>query len=142
MRRIKPEVDVILSVLEAVLTARPDSPFVQSLLQQYRDRGSLSKKQLEGLRAKADKIKSVAPAKLATLDAIILRMHTKHKSAKPAATPLYEKDETAGMQIGQLLTKFPAHKRVLFFKNKYDNNEPLSPAELSELERFCKLLLR
>ena len=47
--RLKPEVDIVLDVLVAVQAARPNDAFVQSILQQYRERGGLSKKQLEGL---------------------------------------------------------------------------------------------
>lgn len=142
MQRIKPDVDVILDVLNAVLEARPDSTFVQSLLQQYRERGGLSKKQLEGLYQKAQKTGVVPAGKLSTLEAIILRKHTKYKSELPPPTPLYEKDTANGELITAILAKYPAHKRVLFFKAKYDNNEPLSPAEITELQKFGKLLTK
>jgi hypothetical protein len=42
--------------------------------------------------------------------------------------------------IEAILEKYPQHKRVLFLKVKYDNNEVLSSAEITELERFYKLL--
>ena len=32
-----------------------------------------------------------------------------------------------------ILAKYPQHKRVLFLKSKYDNNETLSATEMSEL---------
>jgi len=140
MRRIRPDVDIVLDILKAVLEAQPLSSFTQSLLHQYQERGGLSKKQLEGLYSKAGKIKSIPPGKLATLEAIILRKHSKHKSELPAATPLYEKDEESGPIIEAILSKYPQHKRVLFFKSKHDNNEILSPVEKSELLKFSKLL--
>jgi len=142
MQRIKPDVDVILDVLNAVLEARPDSAFVQSLLQQYRERGGLSKKQLEGLYQKAQKTGIIPAGKLSTLEAIILRKHTKYKSELPPPAPLYEKDTANGELITAILAKYPAHKRVLFFKAKYDNNEPLSPAEITELQKFGRLLTK
>ena len=40
------------------------------------------------------------------------------------------------MVINAILQKYPQHKRVLFFKAKYDNDELLSVAEKSELKRF------
>ncbi len=140
MNRIKPDVDIILDILKAVLEAQPLSSFTQSLLNQYQERGGLSKKQLEGLYSKATKVKTIPPGKLATLEAIILRRHSKHKSDLPVNTPLYVRDEKAGEMITAILDKYPEHKRVLFFKTKYYNNEILSPGDISELERFYKML--
>ncbi|HUR67204.1 MAG TPA: hypothetical protein VMZ03_12715 [Chitinophagaceae bacterium] len=141
MQRIRPDVDIILDVLQAVTAAQPQSGFAQSLLNQYQERGGLSKKQLQGLYSKAQKINSITPNKLATLEAIILKKHSKERSELPDTSPLYQKDEQVGKVIQQLLQKYPQHKRVLFLGSKYDNNEPLSTAELTELEKFKKLLL-
>ena len=140
MNRIRPDVDIVLDILKAVLEAQPLSSFTQSLLNQYQERGGLSKKQLEGLYSKATKVKTIPPGKLATLEAIILRKHSKHKSDLPANSPLYVRDEKAGEMITVILEKYPGHKRVLFYKIKFDNNELLSAADISELERFYKLL--
>lgn len=140
MKRIRPDVDIIMDVLKAVAEAQPHSDFVKSLLNQYQERGGLSKKQLEGLYGKAQKVSTIPPAKLATLEAIILKKHAKTKSALPATAPLYEKDTATGDLIVSILAKFPAHKRVLFLQAKYQNNEPLSPSELTELQKFSKLL--
>ena len=49
---------------------------------------------------------------------------------------LFEKDKEAGQLIEEILAKYPQHKRVLFLKAKYDNNEVLSPADVSELKKF------
>ena len=95
---------------------------------------------MEGLYSKATKVKDIPPGKLATLEAIILRKHSKHKSELPASTPLYVKDEEAGKMIEAILAKYPQHRRVLFFKLKYENNELLSPIERGELQKFSKLL--
>lgn len=140
MNRIKPDVDIVLDILKAVLEAQPLSSFTQSLLNQYQERGGLSKKQLEGLYSKATKVKTIPPGKLATLEAIILRKHSKHKSDLPETAPLYVKDEETGKLIDNILTKYPQHRRVLFFKSKYDNNELLTPLEKAELAKFSKLL--
>ncbi|MEO6612923.1 MAG: hypothetical protein ABIT05_10585 [Chitinophagaceae bacterium] len=139
MQRLKPDVDIVLDILKAVLAAQPGSSFTQSLLHQYQERGGLSKKQLEGLYNKALKIPAIPVNKLATLEAIILRKHTKQRSELPAAAPLYKKDEATGRLIEVILQKQPQHKRVLFFRLKYDNNETLSPTELAELKKFHKL---
>ncbi|MBX3253036.1 MAG: hypothetical protein KF862_02755 [Chitinophagaceae bacterium] len=140
LQRKKPEVDVVLDILKAVAEARPDSSFIKSLLFQYQERGGLSKKQLEGLYHKSVKVGSIPESKLTTLEAIIKKKPTRYKSQAPAPTPLYTKDEASGKLIESILSKYPQHKRVLFLKAKYDNNETLSPAEISELQKFSKLL--
>jgi len=141
MQRKKPEVDIIKDVLKASREAYPNSSFVQSLSLQYEERGGLSKKQLEGLYKKAEKIRSMPPNWLATLEAEILKRPTRFKSTPPLPKPLYEKDEKTGIIIDSILKKYPQHKRVLFFQSKYQNNESLSGAEIAELEKFQKLLL-
>ena len=140
MQRLKPDVDIVLDILKAVLEAQPLSSFTQSLLQQYQERGGLSKKQLQGLYSKGQKINTISVGKLATLEAIILKKPNRYKSELPATTPLYIKDETIGRIIENILAKYPQHKRVLFFKSKYDNGEILSVTEKSELDKFSKLL--
>lgn len=129
-----------MDVLKAVAEAQPHSDFVKSLLNQYMERGGLSKKQLEGLYGKAQRVSNIPLGKLATLEAIILKKHAKTKSDLPATAPLYQKDTATGELISSILAKFPAHKRVLFLKAKYENNEPLTPSELTELQKFSKLL--
>lgn len=140
MNRLKPDVDIVLDILKAVLEAQPLSSFTQSLLHQYQERGGLSKKQLQGLYSKAQKVKSIPSGKMATLEAIILKRPTKDKSPLPASEPLYVKDEETGKMIEAILEKYPQHKRVLFYKSKYDNNEMLPANEVSELQKFFKLL--
>jgi len=102
--------------------------------------GSLSKKQLIGLHDKASKIQGLAPGKLATLEAIIKRMPTRYKSEKPEPKPLFEKDEGIGKMIDEILSKYPGHKGAIFLRSKYENNEPLSPAELDDLKRFQSMI--
>jgi hypothetical protein len=103
-------------------------------------RGSLSKKQLEGLHSKASQIENIQTGKLATLEAIIKKMPTRSKSELPENKPMFEKDESLGKIITTILTKYPHHKRVLFLKSKYDNNDLLSATETDELRKFEKLL--
>jgi hypothetical protein len=135
----KVDVDVIRDVLDAMLAARPDSTFVKSLAYQYEERGGLSKKQLEGLYQKAQKVSSIPDGKLATLEAVIMKKPTRYKSAPPPPSPLYTKNEHVGNMIEAILAKYPQHKRVLFFQNKYNNNETLSPPEVTELEKFHRI---
>jgi hypothetical protein len=133
-------IDITRDILELTEAAFPESTFVKSLHQQYLNRGGLSKKQLEGLYQIAQKAKTIPAGKLSTLEAIILKKPTRYKSDKPAPAPLYKKDEEHGQMIESILEKYPQHKRVLFLKVKYDNNEILSSTEIAELERFHKLL--
>lgn len=140
MRRIRPDVDILMDVLDEVIRVKPGSNFAQSLRVQYLERGGLSKKQLEGLHAIAQKLGTIPPARLATLEAIILKKPLKTRSAPPPPAPLYQKDEASGRLIEAILGKYPAHKRVLYFRSKYDNNEPLSPSDVAELQKFAKLL--
>lgn len=141
MQRLKPDVDIVKDILEAVLKAQPLSSFTQSLYHQYQERGGLSKKQLQGLYSKAGKTGSIPPGKMATLEAIILHKHSKHKSELPANTPLYKKNEDAGEKIETILTKYPQHKRILFLKSKFDNNEAMTTSDIAELEKFYKILI-
>ncbi|MBS1946317.1 MAG: hypothetical protein JST47_00985 [Bacteroidetes bacterium] len=138
MQKQKGKIDIINEILEECILAYPVSSFVISLYQRYQLMGSLSKKQLQGLYGKASKIKGLLPGKLATLEAIIKRMPTRYKSELPSPKPLFEKDTETGQLIAAILSKFPGHKRALFLKTKFDNNEPLSTAEINDLKRFSK----
>ena len=142
MERKKQDVDVIMDVLRASVQVYPESTFVQSLLFQYQERGGLSKKQLEGLLQKAKKITTLPPARLATLEAIIKKKVTRQRSELPKPTPLFVIDEHAIQMVMEILSKYPQHKRVLFYKARLDNKETLSPLEKSELEKFHKLLVK
>ena len=139
MQRLKPDVDIVLDILKAVLAAQPLSSFTQSLLYQYQERGGLSRKQMEGLFNKASKIQNIPTNKLATLNAIILKKPQRYKSEIPETKPLYSKDEETGKIIDDILVKYPLHKRVLFLKSKYENNEVLSATELAEIQKFKNL---
>lgn len=135
-------VDVISDILAAALKAYPASDFVQNLSHQYLVKGGLSKRQLEGLYQKATRIDGLPPAKLATLEAIILKRHKKYRSEAPVTAPLITKDEASGRLIDGILQKYPQHKRVLFLQAKHRAAEPLTPTEVAELQRFHKLLIQ
>ena len=136
----KPKIDIINDLLEDCILAYPVSSFVISLYKQYQERGSLSKKQLQGLHSKASKSTDESIGKLGTLEAIIKRMPTRYKSELPPPAPIFEKDQEAGLLIETILQKYPQHKRVLFLNAKYDNNEILSTIEISELRKFKQLI--
>jgi hypothetical protein len=140
MKSNKPKIDIVNDLLEDCILAYPVSSFIISLYKQYQQRGSLSKKQLQGLHSKASKIENVSVSKLGTLEAIIKRMPTRYKSELPPPAPLFEKDKNAGEMIEKILAKYPQHKRVLFLKLKYDGNEVLSALEIAELKKFSQLI--
>jgi len=138
-----PKADIINELLEECLLHLPGTPsLIISLYQQYQKRGWLTKKQLQGLHAKASGIPQISPGKLATLEAIIKKMPNRFKSELPPPSPIFQKDEALGEQIQSILRKYPEHKRVLFLKSKYDNNEQLSPQDIADLNRFTKLLMK
>lgn len=140
--RNRQQIDSVNVLLEECIMAYPVSSFVISLYKQYMTRGSLSKKQLQGLYDKASQIKDIAPGKLAAVEAIIKKMPTRFKSSLPETKPLYEKDEESGRLIEDILEKNPSHKRAIFLRSKYQNNEQLTPAEIAELKKFNELLNR
>lgn len=142
MGKLKPEVDIIQDVFQAVKQAKPASLFINSLYIQYIERGGLSKKQLEGLLGHAYKVPGIPPAKLATLEAIILKKHSKQKSEVTITGEKREKNPEIQLLIDEILKKYPEHKRVLLFKHKYDQSFFLTPAEIEELKRFAKYLLK
>lgn len=142
MEKKKPSFDVVNEVLEDCILAYPVSSFIISLYKQYLQRGSLSKKQLQGLYGKASKIEGLSPGKLATLEALIHKMPTRLKSDVPPrdSKPEPKKDEAAGELISAILEKVPEHKRVVFLQTKYDSNEALNSTELGDLKRIAKAL--
>jgi hypothetical protein len=142
MHTSRDRLDMINEVLEACILAYPVSSFIISLYKQYQIRGSLSKKQLQGLYSKASKIPDLAPGKLAAIEAIIKRMPTRFKSELPEISPLFKKETETGELIDQILVKYPTHKRVLFLKTKYDNHELLSATDIADLKRFKALISR
>ena len=140
MYKPKPGIDIIAKILDTLYAHNPDALFVMSLMHQYEERGSLSKKQLQGLYQKASAVAEIPSNWLGTLEAIILKMPTRYKSTEAITpSPIYQKNEESGKLIAVILTKYPHHKRVLFLQSKYENNEMLSKEEIGELRKFTKL---
>ncbi|MEO6405602.1 MAG: hypothetical protein ABIY51_08730 [Ferruginibacter sp.] len=133
--------DIILDILKKSVSERPESPFLTSLYQQYCERGGLSKKQLEGLHSKISKIEGFPTSYLATLEAIILKKPTRFKSEVSTTVALPETQDAEFTAINSMLAKYPAHKRLLYFKAKVQNREKLSSVDITEIEKFKKLLL-
>lgn len=140
MEKGKPGIDIVNEVLEHCLLAYHHSSFLMSLYQQYQQRGSLSKKQLQGLFGKAQQVKDFPSAKLATLEALINKMPTRFKSELPPPKPLYEEETAHRQLVDRILEKYPQHKRVLFLKSKLENSQPLSPVEIADLKRLQQVL--
>lgn len=136
------EINIILDILNTMLKAHPASVFINSLHQQYCNRGGLSKKQLEGLYSKAAKTTGIPVHKLATLEAIIKKKPTRERSAASIRTTQPTKDMATGLLLDTLLEKYPQHKRLIFLRSKYDHNETLTSFEIAEVQRFHKLLIK
>lgn len=133
--------DITLQILETLKEAKPDSVFISSLHHQYCNRGGLSKKQLEGLYAKAQQSGIITTAKLATLEAIIKKKPNRYKSEKITKAPEPEKVNDIEPILEDILKKFPQHKMALFLQSKCIHREVLSDAEIAEVKRLAKILL-
>jgi hypothetical protein len=142
MYKNKPKLDIINMLLEDCIMAYPVSSFIISIYQQYQKRGWLTKKQLEGLYDKSAKINGVLPGRLAALESIIKSMPNRDRSDLPENTPMFQRDESVGQIIDEILVKYPQHKRVLFLKARYENDQIIIPSEIAELNKFKKLLLK
>ena len=140
--RIDPEFDIVAQIITAVLKAKPEDTFCQSIRQQYMERGGLSKKQLEGLHGKAARIKDIPSAKIATLEAIIKKKHITHKSEITITKTEIVIDTEAENMMDEILVKYPQHKRVLVFKANFIKEKILPKADKDELEKFYKILMK
>ena len=137
----KSDPDIIAALIEDGLEAFPVSPLLIGLYQQYQKKGFLTKKQMQGLYSKISGLAHINSGRLATLEAIINKMPNRFKSEKPKITaPVFEKDQAAGAMLASILEKYPLHKRAVFLKAKYDNNEVLSSSDIAELKKFILLL--
>ena len=136
------EINIILSILETLKEHKPDSVFINSLHHQFCNRGGLSKKQLEGLQAKAVQSNLISTAKLATLEAIIKKKPTRYKSEKIKTVVTEKKDKAILQLLEDIISKFPQHKMVLFLHSKYKHNDLLTDTENAEVKRLHKVLLK
>ncbi len=144
MNKKKQGIDIIDKILDACYAHNPNKLFIMSLMHQYEERGSLSKKQLQGLFQVAQKVKDLPAAWLATLEATLLKMPDRFKSSIHESTTASDdsKRMQAGDTIEAILARYPQHKRVLFLRAKYEKQEQLTTAEMEELEKFKRLLLK
>lgn len=142
MQKNKKPIDIIGKVLQACYEHDTDSLFIMSLMHQYEERGSLSKKQIAGLCSKAKTVEGIQPAWIGTLEAIMLKMPTRYKSSAEKITPVFQKNIAATELIESILEKYPQHKRVLYLQTKNNHHEPITPAEMDELRKFYQVLLK
>lgn len=140
------KIDVIYKLLSLCYTHNKDALFIMSLMHQYEERGSLSKKQLEGLLLKAKKIKEIPAHQIAAVEAIVLKMPTRDKTPVQKTTPAINEAQaqisTSLAQIDQILASYPAHKQVLLLKSKLCSHQPLTPQEQADLTKFVKILVK
>jgi len=136
------EINIILNILETLVKALPNNAFLSSLHHQFCNIGGLSKKQLEGLYAKAETSGLISSSTLATLDAIIKKKPNRYKSELIKKAPELLKDESIAIDLQAIITKFPQHKMALFLQSKNEHNDPLTEAEKAAIKRLAKLLLK
>ena len=138
----KKKIDVIDKLLEACYQHNKDALFVMSLMHQYEERGSLSKKQLEGLLLKAKKAQDIPAGLIAGVEAIVLKMPTRDKTpVEETKNREQESGEKWNELLKQILEKYPQHKRLLFLKAQLDQRKNVSAAEQKEIEKFYQLLI-
>ena len=142
MYRKKPDVDVLNDVILLAMDHYPDNAFLKGLYRQYHDLGGLSRKQMEGLLGKAEKVPGITDAQKATLAAEIRKKPQRFRSEAPTHSPIYEKDENAGKLIADILERYPEHRMVKILRQKTEKMEPLKAVERQELERFHRLLVK
>lgn len=142
MYRKKPDVDVLNDVILLAMDHYPDNAFLKGLYRQYHDLGGLSRKQMEGLLGKAEKVPGITDAQKATLAAEIRKKPQRFRSEAPTHSPIYEKDENAGKLIADILERYPEHRMVKILRQKIEKMEPLTAVERQELERFHRLLVK
>jgi hypothetical protein len=140
------KIDVIDKLLSLCYAHNKDALFIMSLMHQYEERGSLSKKQLQGLLLKAQKIKEIPAHQIAAVEAIVLKMPNRDKTPVQKTTPAISEAEAqiaaARTQTEQVLAVYPSHKQVLLLRSKLMSHQSLTPQEQADLTKFVKILVK
>ena len=140
------KIDVIDKLLSLCYAHNKDALFIMSLMHQYEERGSLSKKQLQGLLLKAQKIKEIPAHQIAAVEAIVLKMPTRDKTPVQKTTPAISEAEAhivaARAQTEQVLALYPSHKQVLLLRSKLMSHQSLTTQEQADLTKFVKILVK
>ena len=140
------KIDVIDKLLSLCYAHNKDALFIMSLMHKYEERGSLSKKQLQGLLLKAQKIKEIPAHQIAAVEAIVLKMPNRDKTPVQKTTPAISEAEAqiaaARTQTEQVLALYPSHKQVLLLRSKLMSHQSLTPQEQADLTKFVKILVK
>jgi hypothetical protein len=140
------KIDVIDKLLSLCYAHNKDALFIMSLMHQYEERGSLSKKQLQGLLLKAQKINEIPAHQIAAVEAIVLKMPNRDKTPVQKTTPAISEAEAqiaaARAQTEQVLAVYPSHKQVLLLRSKLMSHQSLTPQEQADLNKFVKILIK
>jgi hypothetical protein len=140
------KIDVIDKLLSLCYAHNKDALFIMSLMHQYEERGSLSKKQLQGLLLKAQKIKEIPAHQIAAVEAIVLKMPNRDKTPVQKTTSAISEAEAqiaaARAQTEQVLAVYPSHKQVLLLRSKLMSHQSLTPQEQADLTKFVKILVK
>ena len=140
------KIDVIDKLLSLCYEHNKDALFIMSLMHQYEERGSLSKKQLQGLLLKAQKIKEIPAHQIAAVEAIVLKMPTRDKTPVQKTTPAISEAEAqiaaALAQTEQILAVYQSHKQVLLLRSKLMSYQSLTTQEQADLNKFVKILIK
>jgi hypothetical protein len=140
------KIDVIEKLLALCYAHNKHALFIMSLMHQYEERGSLSKKQLQGLLLKAQKIKDIPAHQIAAVEAIVLKMPTRDKTPVQKTTPAISEAEAQIAvtldQTEQILAVYPSHKQVLLLRSKLMSHQSLTPQEQADLTKFVKILIK
>ena len=140
------KIDVIDKLLSLCYAHNKDALFIMSLMHQYEERGSLSKKQLQGLLLKAQKIKEIPAHQIAAVEAIVLKMPNRDKTPVQKTTPAISEAEAhivaARAQTEQVLALYPSHKQVLLLRSKLMSHQSLTTQEQADLTKFVKILVK
>ena len=134
--------DIIDKILDACYQSNKDALFIMSLMHQYEDRGFLTRKQLQGLYYKAEKVPELAPGLLATLQATIDKLPVREKQPQKVTLKEAVKDEASLQLIHEILQHYPQHKAVLAWQHKLSQQHELSATEITELKKLHKLLMQ
>ena len=142
MEKKKDSIDFVEKILTICYNNNKNDLFGMSLMNQYEDRGFLTKGQLQGLFYKAEKVEDLQPGLLATLQATLSKLPTKIKSEKPEIITEVKRDVETENKLKNILDKFPQHKAIIGLQNNFNKFDKLTSAEKLELDRFYKLLIK
>lgn len=124
------------------LPPRADNSFVRNMYQFYREKGGLSKKQLQALLNIINRLQVEPPFNVATLEAIMRKKVTRQKNPLPENKPLYSQDQHLVDQLENVLSVFPGHKAALMYADKLRQHLPLSQADKDSIQRFYQLAMK